>query len=267
MKKILTDAFKAIRKEIIEGLSSKKVGENAKGQITKYFDKHTENKIISILKQKLKFKAVIISEELKEEITINKTMGNKPYYIIIDPVDGSDNYANGIPFVAFGLGIFDCCLNPVYSFTGNYYTGDYIYCDTKNIIFNGKEFYPNKAKRPDGGRLLLLALKNLKFRKKEKLFNYLKGFESVRSLGSTISELILVVKGKASAFVDYRNELTLENFAPFLLIAKKSGCVISDVNGRDIVLKTLSMTKPYNVVVSGNNAIHRQIINSIKKLK
>src|SRR5208283_2097649 len=114
MKKILTNAFKEIRKQLLKGLSSQKKRKNAKGQITKYFDKHTENKIISILKQKLKFRAIIISEESKEEIVINENMDNKPYYIIIDPVDGSDNYTNGIPFVSFGLAVFDYKLEPVY---------------------------------------------------------------------------------------------------------------------------------------------------------
>ncbi len=267
MKKILTNVFKEICKRLLKGLSNQEIGKNAKGQTTKYFDKHTENHVISILKQKIKFKAFIISEESKERIVINENMGNKPYYIIIDPVDGSDNYANGIPFVSFGLAIFDYGLKPVYSFVGNYYTGDYIYSNKKRIFLNGGKFNKIIIKKQDRGKLLFLAVKNSKFKHKDRLFNFLGKFESVRCLGSTIGEIILVIKGKATAFMDYRNELTLENFAPFLLISKLGGCEISDENGNEIILKSLSMTKPYNIIISNNKAIHDEILEKLKKIK
>jgi fructose-1,6-bisphosphatase/inositol monophosphatase family enzyme len=248
MINIFKKIFLVTRKAIIAGMSSARTGINAKGDITKYFDKHTENLIISELKQTVRFRAQIISEELKKPLFINSDVKTGMYSIIIDPVDGSDNYLAGTHFVAVAIAVFDEKLRPVYSFAGNYYTGDYVYADKKALYFNGRKIRKPFIKPPK--ELLLLAVTDTRPKKPAEFMSLVNEFDIIRSFGATAGELLYVVKGEAKAFVDIRGKLTLENFAPFFLIAKHAGLKMTDEKGKDMKLTSLSMTKGYKIIFS-----------------
>jgi|ERR1035437_8713181 fructose-1,6-bisphosphatase/inositol monophosphatase family enzyme len=265
MKTVLSGIFNTIRPHILKGLSVKKVGINSKGDVTKYFDKFCETKIISILR-KLPVKATIISEELKHPLIINPSLKTQMHYIIIDPVDGSDNYLSGVPFVCLGIAVFDGNMEPLYSLAGNYYTGDWFYADRRALFLNGKKFDAVKAaKKPND--IIYFAFTDTavnldnKFRK---IFLYESG--KVRSLGATIGELILVIKGGAKSFIDIRNDLTPENFAPFFLIAKHTKACFTDEYGMDFRLKSKRLTDGYNVVFSNNRHEHAKTINKLGQI-
>ena len=256
MKAVFCGIFSEIRKDILKGLPKKKVGRNSKGDITKFFDKHAENKAIRLLGKKTKFNARIISEELSREIKITKKKGQPYNTVIIDPVDGSDNYALGIPFVCFGVAVFDPSFKPLYSFAGNYFTGDYIYADRKKIAFGMK-------KNDAGKRTAIITLSGIR---KGNLCGFIKQYNRIRTMGATIGEMIMVAKGEAETFIDVRNRLTLENFAPFFLIARRTGSVLTDEKGKKIEIKTLSLSRGYNIVYSRSKAAHKSALKNLKKI-
>lgn len=242
MFKILYNIFIECRRYILNGLPKKEINRNKKGDITKYFDKYIEKLIIFMLKKKCKLKAKVLSEELGKTIEINKNFPGNYNYIIIDPVDGSDNYVASIPFVCMGLSFFDDKKNPTYSFVGNYYSGDWIYADKKKILSN-KKYY----KKKDNNKKMLIFTFS-KSRLKTNVRNIFNDFDIIRSLGATIGEMILVAKGCAEAFVDIRGKLTLENFAPFFLISRHFGLRLTDEQGNDIILNNYSITKKYKII-------------------
>lgn len=248
MKRVFEGVFRKTLKLITRGMPAGRVGVNAKGDVTKYFDKHTENLIISALKKKVKFKAQIISEELDKPLLINPVAKTGLRYIIIDPVDGSDNYLARTQFVALAIAVFDEKLQPVYSFAGNYYSGDYAFADKKALYFNGRKVKKPFIKPPKD--LLLLAVTDTKPKKPTEFMALVHEFDIIRSFGATAGELLYVVKGEAKAFVDVRGKLTLENFAPFFLMAKHSGLKITDEKGKELKLTSLSMTKGYKFIFS-----------------
>jgi fructose-1,6-bisphosphatase/inositol monophosphatase family enzyme len=248
MKGILETVFRKCRRLIVAGLPAGRVGINAKGDVTKYFDKRIENLIISELKKNIKFKAQIISEELDKPLLINPGAKTGQHYIIVDPVDGSDNYLAGTHFVALAIAVFDAELRPVYSFAGNYYTGDHAYADSRALYFNGKKMKKPFVKPPKD--LLLLAVTDTKAKKPGEFLSLVHEFDIVRSFGATAGELLYVVKGEAKAFADIRGKLTLENFAPFFLIARHAGVKMTDEKGNTMKLSSLSMTRGYKLVFS-----------------
>ncbi|HRU38505.1 MAG TPA: inositol monophosphatase family protein, partial [Candidatus Goldiibacteriota bacterium] len=233
----------------------RRVGVNPKGDVTKYFDSRINGLIIGKLRKKTPVNLRIVSEELSENplITVRKCA---PYYsIIIDPVDGSDNYMAKTPFVAMALAVFDDKLRPVCSFAGNYYTSDTMYADTKAVYFNG-----NRIKRPfrkPAKDLLLLSVSVTRPKYPKKFISVINEFDIVRSFGATAGEMLYVVKGEASAFVDMRGKLTLENFAPFFLAAKHLGLELTDEKGRAIELRSLSLTKGYKLVFAAPAALKK----------
>lgn len=243
MFEILYNIFIDCRRHILNDLSKKEIKKNKKGDITKYFDKFIENLIISLLKKNCKLKAKILSEELGKTIEINENFPGNYNYIIIDPVDGSDNYVASIPFVCMGLSFFDDKKNPIYSFVGNYYSGDWIYADKKKILLNKKCY---EKKDNNNKKMLIFTFSKLKL--KANVWNIFNDFDIIRSLGATIGEMILVTQGSAEAFVDIRGKLTLENFAPFFLISRHFGLKLTDERGNDIILNDYSITKKYKIL-------------------
>jgi fructose-1,6-bisphosphatase/inositol monophosphatase family enzyme len=248
MRVLFGQVFKKARHLILAGLPAGRVGINNKGDVTKFFDKRIENLIISQIRKHVKFRARIISEELQNPLLINPTARTALNYIVIDPVDGSDNYLAGTHFVALAIAVFDENLKPLYSFAGNYYTGDYVYADTKALYFNGKKIKKPFIKPPK--ELLLLAVSDTKAKKPSGFMSLINEFDIIRSFGATAGELLYVVKGEAKAFVDIRGKLTLENFAPFFLVAEHAGLKMTDEKGKSMKLTSLSMTRGYKLVFS-----------------
>lgn len=255
MFKVILSIFNECRHYILNGLSKKEIVINQKGDITKYFDKFIENKIILGLKRNSKLKAKILSEELNHTVKINENIHGNYNYIIIDPVDGSDNYAAGIPFVCMGIAVFDDKKNPVYSFAGNYYSGDWIYADENKILFN--KTYNEKNNK----KILIFTFSKLKTRINMQNLN--NNFDIIRSLGATIGEMILVAMGQAEAFIDIRGKLTLENFAPFFLISKHLNLKLVNEKGEDIKLDDFSLINKYKIIFS-RNKILKKLIKIIK---
>jgi myo-inositol-1(or 4)-monophosphatase len=264
MHSLLRSIFFTVKKKVLRGLSSRKVGINSKGDITKYFDKYSENLIISMFRKGCGIKASIISEELDKPLLINNHLGGPMHYVIIDPVDGSDNYLSGVPFVCLGIAVFDENMEPVYSLAGNYYTGDYFYADRKKLLLNGRKFDAAKAAK-DPADIYYFAFTDTtvgldnRFRK---VFLHSSG--KVRSLGATIGELMLVIKGGSKCFIDIRGKLTPENFAPFFLIARHTKCVFTDARGNPFFLRSKLLTDGYDVVFSNNPQRHKEFINKLK---
>ncbi len=255
MFKVLLDIFNDCRCCILNGLPKKGIKKNKKGDITKFFDKFIENLIISKLNKNCNLKAIILSEELKNTVEINKQISGNYNYIIIDPVDGSDNYSAGIPFVCVGISVFNDKKQPIYSFAGNYYSGDWIYADKKKIIYNNKNFIQKQKNK----KILIFTFSKFKSINEKSLQKTIKFFDIIRSFGATIGELILVVKGSADAFVDIRGKLTFENFAPFFLISKHLDLKLSDEKGNDIILDDFSLTKKYNIIFTRREMLRRII--------
>lgn len=257
-KEIFLKLFKKLSELIKKGISKRKIKKNSKGQITKYFDLFVENKIISYLKKYLKIKAEIISEELKKNVVINKNIKGQKYYIIIDPVDGSDNYVFKIPFVCLAIAIFNENLKPVFSFVGNYFNGDYIIADEKKIIFR------NKEKEQNNEKFAFVILSGINKKNYDRLKSITTEFKHIRAIGATVGEMMMVAKGEVDTFVDIRGKLTLENFAPFFLISKHTGNILTDDKGQKINLNDLSLSRGYNIVFSKNKSIHNRIIEKLK---
>ncbi|MCX8093922.1 MAG: hypothetical protein N3E50_07155 [Candidatus Goldbacteria bacterium] len=255
MFKVLYNIFRECRYYILKGLSNKAIVKNKKGDITKYFDKFIENKIITGLKNKCPLKAHIISEELSKSVKINKNRTGNYNYIIIDPVDGSDNYSIGIPFVCMGISIFDDKFNPIYSFVGNYYSCDWIYADENKILFNKKYKHRNERNK----KLLIFTFSKIKLNMK--IQHLINKFDIIRSLGATIGEMMFVTMKKAEAFIDIRGKLTFENFAPFFLIAKHTSLKLVNEKGEEIKLKNFSLTEKYKIIFTNEKNLKSIIKN------
>ena len=180
-------------------------------------------------------------------------------------MDGSDNFLSGVPFVCLGIALFDENMEPVYSLAANYYTGEWFYADQRTLKPNGRKFVEKPAAKISD--LIYFAFHNTSIRVDAVFKNlFLHGEDKARSMGSTIGEIMTVIKGGAKTFIDIRDGLTPENFAPFFLIARHLRGAFTDEHGREFQLRNLKLTETYNVIFSNTAGIHKKYVGMVKKV-
>lgn len=196
---------------------------------------------------------------LGEEENSHKSV-EKDNLWIVDPIDGTNNFAHGIPHFSISIAyaekgevilgvVYDPFRNELFhSLKGE---GAYINDDrisvttikslTKAVIGTG--FYY------DRGGLMERTLETIK-----KLFKY--PIQGIRRNGSAALDIVWVACGRFDAFFEY--QLSVWDFAAGLLIAEEAGAVITDCSGVKNGLKNK------NIAVCGKN-IYKDFLEIIKE--
>ncbi len=224
---------KDIEKAVIPLFGTKKaaeiVGENVSGDTTEYVDKVSEDIALSRLNA---LGVNVVSEE------IGFVDNGSDYTVVIDPIDGSYNFAAGIPIFAFSLAVFKG-KKPVYG-----------------AIY---EFIPEKFYEAIPGRGAFLNGKRIQVRKpergKEALSFYTRGrctgiiqkVKRVRVLGAIAVELSYLAKGALDGVLDIRNYVRPTDIAAGVLIAREAGAIVTDERGKELKL-TLSASEKTNII-------------------
>ena len=241
---------KEIEREILPYFGRKDksyvVGKSPSGDETEIFDKISEDIALKYLKP---LDVNIVSEELG---IIDK---GSEWTVVIDPIDGSFNFINGIPFFAFCFGVFKNG-EPYYGLTYEFLTkrfyeahkGKGAYLNKKRIRvkeFNQKNiiisYYPNK---------------NMDL---EKLRNKVK---KVRIFGAFGLEMCYVAKGTLDAVFDVRPKVRPVDISSSYIICKEAGAVITDENGDELKFD-LNATDRVSVIVANSKEMLDIILDLI----
>ena len=195
-----------------------KVGD--KGLVTEA-DRRAEEAILSILQKESQFP--ILSEEAG---LIGGAHGPR---WIVDPLDGTTNFARGIPLFAVSIALvegFDARLGVIIDpMRGNIYCaelsrgahiGSAAAKPQVNVDHTPALFINHGYAEPD-------RLRSAEVTKR------LVGHTSVRKLGSTALELAYVASGHVDAFICSGDEFW--DFAAGIAIAAEAGCLVSDWKG------------------------------------
>lgn len=105
------------------------VGTNPKGQETLAFDAGAEDAVIQFCQERIPRSLRLLSEE-RGEIPIRSDLGAPEFTLIVDPVDGSENFKRGIELTCFSVAVllFEAPLLPasvIAGLIGNVFTGSY----------------------------------------------------------------------------------------------------------------------------------------------
>jgi myo-inositol-1(or 4)-monophosphatase len=221
---IALEAARAAAQVIREGFEKSvdsRVKGDAKGLVTET-DLKAEKVILDILSSKTNYG--IISEESG---LVEKSRGLK---WVIDPLDGTNNFARSIPLFAVSIGLMDenesllgVIIDPINN--KEYYAtkGGGAFCNGKKIIH--PKFYTDYIP------MLFLnhgyaEVDRAKFKELSKRlasdFNILK-------LGTTAVELCYIASGSVDAFICSGDELW--DFAAGIVITQEAGCIFTDWQG------------------------------------
>lgn len=256
MDKYLEIALKAARAgaEIVKGHFGKSnesnVKDNEKGLVTE-IDLSAEKAIIEVLSSESDYE--ILSEESG---TINQNKGPK---WVIDPLDGTNNFARSLPFFAVSVGLMNenqslvgVIVDPVNN--KEYYAAKGLgaYCNNKKIVLPefDTEYIPSVFLNHGYDKIDRNKFKEISSRL---ALDY-----NILKLGTTALELCYIANGNVDAFICSGDELW--DFAAGICIAQEAGCVFTDWNG-----------KPWdgvgNHLLISRSEIHSKLVELIKELQ
>ncbi len=263
MRKHLRAMFADVRQFLLaDGLKKlATVQTNARGDVTKEFDYLAEGRIIDYCAREIAEPIRILTEERGE---VQTRSGAARWTLIVDPVDGSENFARGNELSCVSLALLSGGDLPrpeavVAALVGKIFSGT-IYQAEKG----GGAWQNEESIRPSTTTKLSDALVTIDFNFKGKgdigrLFRLLGGIKDARRFGSAAFEFATVASGGTDAYVDVRDTLSPENYMAAYLIVAEAGGVISDRFGHPLA-PIHSMIQGQSLVAAANRALHTAIL-------
>jgi myo-inositol-1(or 4)-monophosphatase len=221
---IALKAARAASKIIIENFGKSKdssVKGDAKGLVTAT-DLAAEKAILEILSTESDYE--ILSEE---SASFKKGIGLK---WVVDPLDGTNNFARSIPLFAVSIGLMDgneslvgVIIDPINQ--KEYYAtkGGGAFCNGKKIVHPkfDTDYIPMLFLNHGYAEIDRAKFKELS---KRLASNY-----NILKLGTTAVELCYIANGSVDGFICSGDELW--DFAAGIVIAQEAGCVFTDWQG------------------------------------
>jgi len=217
------------------------VGMGADGTETVYIDKVAEDIALKLIGDK----ANVLSEEA------GFIDNGREYTFVIDPIDGTKNAINGIPFYGVSIAI------------GKKNIGDIEY----GIVINIPSGDVYEARRGAGaflnGRKIRVMNKpvyclSLGKSGNEKTWALAKR-DTIRAMGAAAVEMCLVASGAASLYFMPRDTLRVTDLAASTLIVREAGGFVYDIHGNPLEMP-FSLEKRSGVIAVSNPSIMRDLI-------
>jgi myo-inositol-1(or 4)-monophosphatase len=237
LKKIAINVYDVIHPILGSKEAAKKSQRGAGGDISMQIDLLAEQSVIRTLESE-KVDILMISEEIGEIYIGNKNNAIKNQNVlIIDPVDGSNNAARGIPYcsisIAYAIGkrikdikkavVLDLVSKDIYWAV----KGEGAYLNDKKIRVSNLDLSDNCFFE------LNLPIKNASTYI-AKLKPIIERFYRIRILGSSALTLCQIAKGSMEVFINLRESNRLVDVAAGFLILKEANGQFFSLGGTEI---------------------------------
>ena len=253
---LCNDVAIAIEKAVSDLIGKPEAGEmlriGADGTPTEKIDEVAENAALGVLEADGR-SIKLISEELGE-----KKLGKKSEFsFVLDPIDGTFNAVNNIPFFCVPVAIGDSDLSDIrYGYVKNLTTGDIYTAEKgKGAFRNGKMIHVSNYSK-------LSELSVISYSHKPyavSLNNH--NVRRVRVFGCAALELCYIASGIFDAFIDMRGMLRVTDIAAGKLIVEEAGGIVTDGKGK-LLSTPLDVKQRVNVVAS-NGRIHDKLLELV----
>ena len=234
----------------------KVVGFGAGGDESRYVDVAAEETIIKLLKD-YGVPCIFIGEEKG----VVKIFDEKPRaYVLVDSLDGTNNFLRGIPFYAVSLAVAE---KPILSS---------VYAAVVLEISSGKLFYAEKGKGSwlNGKRIKPSNIEDFKDavvsidipphgEALEKSLKIAKNSTHLRRLGAVSLEVCYVAAGMIDVHVDLKGKIRVVDLAAAYLIIKEAGGLIVDGDGKELDMPADLPTRRTTIISAAN-------LNLLKKV-
>lgn len=195
----------------------------------------------------------ILAEESENgQISINNT-------IIIDPIDGTTNFVNKVPYCAISVGVYKdkkpyigVVYNPILNELHYAQSGNGAYLNEQRIQVSSESTFQNALIATGFPYTSSESKEDLKWIL-EKMKNTLPKCQDIRRLGSASIDLCMVARGVFDGY--YEIGLKPWDIAGGMIILQEAGGVISDIDNNDFeVLDD-------KCLVASNKHVHNQFLD------
>lgn len=255
MKKELIKIIKDAGKILKEGFyTDKNISFKAKKDLVTQFDVAVEEYLKKKFSKKFKEFNIIAEESDNENIEFNNS-------IIIDPIDGTTNFVNGVPHTAISVGVYKnkkpylaVVYNPILD---ELYTAKI----GKGAYLNGKKL---KVSSEDNLQKALIA-SGFPYSSStnqddlndviKKLKDILPLCQDIRRLGSASIDLCMVARGTFEGY--YEMNLKAWDVSAGILILTEAGGKVTNIDGNEYTL----FEDKY--IVATNGKIHDELVKNL----
>ena len=235
------------------------MGRNAKGDQVKWFDLAADRAVCAYLEQHFPCPVRLLSEEGAPR---DFGVGEPEWTMILDPVDGSENFARGLAPAAMAIALIPASL-PIaletveFALVGDLYR-DHIWqaARGRGAFSNDRPLHSSPA-TPLEQAIISCDLGQAIIQ--PSLLQVLARARGVRAFGSATTVLARVADGSLDAHVDIRDRLTPENFLAPALIISEAGGLMSNSNGAALP-QIHSLTECYSIVAAATPELHATLL-------
>ncbi|MCK4413206.1 MAG: hypothetical protein KAY32_06660 [Candidatus Eisenbacteria sp.] len=240
------------------------VGTNRRGHRQHLFDLSADKAVLEEL-QSCFTNALVLSEESELR---HLGEGSPQWRFVIDPVDGSDNHARGLPLSAVSIAVLDpegpLALDRVrWAMVGG--------LDEDQPHVAARDRGCQRGDKPvsvSGMRILRDAFLSCELNHSaptRRLSVVFSQARAVRSYGCASRALMLVACGALDAHIDVRNRLTAESFlAAAFMVEEAGGCVL-DLDGNNFQHLT-DLRSTVRMVAAATPELAHQIAKEINEI-
>jgi myo-inositol-1(or 4)-monophosphatase len=258
--KLLLDLTSSIRRAIIQMSrddSARVITRRRANDVTRRIDEVAEEEAINYL-ENLGISALMISEESPSRI-----IGSDPEIaLVLDPLDGSMNFVNSIPFysVSAAMGIYKSDMRLSDLTVG--VVRDIVNGDAYSAASGMGAFHNDRPLIANSDQTIiqpLLSFYSYGHRELPIKIGKLQEFTKYRTLGSASLEICYVATGNLDAMIDTRGYLRVVDFAAGKIILEEADGLFTDINGKKIDQKIEDQTGT-TLIASANKRIHEWLL-------
>ena len=244
----------AVAKAGLEAIGSK----NAKGDDVKRFDLAANDAALAVL-GRLELPVVVDSEECgRREIG----SGTPRHRLVLDPVDGSDNWARGLPLSALSCAVLpiDAPLHPDWveaALVGPLEEETPLIALKGSGAWRGSDRLEVSKVRNVAGAMISVELNH--FSPSPGLARLMAAATGVRCYGCASRALSLVAEGATDAHVDVRGRLTAESYLAAARLVIEAGGWVAGLDGAPLVAPE-GLTDRLGLIAAASRELCEEIV-------
>ncbi len=239
-----------------------KLGYNAKGDQVKWFDLAADRAVSDYLAETFPYPVRLWSEE---GVPRDFGRGEPEFIMVLDPVDGSNNFGRGIAPAGMAAALIPAHL-PVaadtvqFALVGDLFTGQtWAAARDEGAFGQGQRLMTSRVTRLDQA---LLSCDLDQLAGQAPLVQVVARAQGARAFGSAARALVMVAAGAVEAHLDLRQILTPENFLAPALIITEAGGKLTDGMGKPLP-PIRSLTEGYSILATASPELHTAIIEAL----
>jgi myo-inositol-1(or 4)-monophosphatase len=265
---LISNHLKTLFQQVLQAVTTgdpeqwQQLGQNPKGDQVKWFDLAADQAVTTYLAEQFPYPVRLLSEEGPPR---EFGRGEPVFTMILDPVDGSDNFVREIWPAGTAIALVPAeqpvnVANVQFALVGNLYTGH-----RWQAVRGEGAFYQDRALHcPARLRLeeVILTCNMNNVSLPPRLTELLAQGKGARAFGAAAIDLALVAGGTLGAYLDLADTLTPENFLASALIITEAGGLITDPAGKPLP-DIESLTECYQIVAAACPELHATLVKKL----